>query len=185
MTRISEISRRFVTVRSYADVCEFFFGCITDTTLYPLDPAIQLYLAQLLAHFSHMKPVQMMQEAESPNISWPYLRDAARKIYAYQDQPIEATYSPFKADVPLKAIGDYALFVVGIFPEFADKRSTISYFMTMGSIAYRIHAHDQSVISDEQAKVYFALSSKFASCVHALWDVRDRWDNAQILPISS
>jgi len=170
-----------VIVRDETNTRQYFFDCITEAALYPLDPSIAIYLAKLLTQFISMKQPHALQAVNQPKNKWPYVSDIVCKVLLYQTEPIEEVYHPFTDTLPFKEIGDYTLFVSGMFPEFVQKRSTIGFYTNIGSAAYRKHACGRQTISDKRAKVYFTLSANFVSCMRLLQEVRTRWDDDYFL----
>ena len=133
---------------------------LTQAKLHDRD--ILLYLADLLVEFMFIENLYRLRDAEGKPLE--YLVDML-------DQAVE-TEMPDKKEC-YKHIGDYSLFMLGMFPEFlARRRSRLSpaYYADTGRIGYQTAGELES--DGWQVMVFRKLADKFEHCVISLNCVR-------------
>ena len=127
------------------------------------DRDILLYLADLLVEFMFIENVYRLRDAQGKRLE--YLVDML-------DQALE-TEMPDKKDY-YKHIGDYSLFMLGMFPEFLARRRSIvspAYYADTGRIGYQTAGQLES--DGWQIMVFRKLADKFEHCVISLNCVRE------------
>ena len=127
------------------------------------DRDILLYLADLLVEFMFIENMYRLRDAEGKRLE--YLVDML-------DQALE-TDMPDKKEY-YKHIGDYSLFMLGMFPEsLVRRRSPLSaaYYADTGRIGYQTAGQLES--DGWQIMVFRKLADKFEHCVISLNCVRE------------
>ena len=148
------------------------------------DPGLTAYVARLLCEFSEsdrLYPVR--DEAGRP------IEELAEMISA--SDPVNGTAPSFDAERALrKHIGDYALFVAGMYPEaMASGRRMRRHHSSLGEL---IHAGKESyyIVSqfnlfeyEQEAPLFARLSDSFERCLLGLALVRDELTKRKALPL--
>ncbi len=127
------------------------------------DHDVRHYLTNLLVDFVHIENIVPIQERGS---SLQYVADMLRKC--------EESNS-FEKQKSYKSIGDYTLFVLGLFPESLSRgRHCVSrnYYTELGRRCYLRVSRNQFQPSVKLV-VYRKLSEQFQSCVYTLNWVRN------------
>ena len=127
------------------------------------DRDILLYLADLLFEFTFIENMYRLGDAEDKRLE--HLVDML-------DQALE-TAMPDKKEC-YKHIGDYSLFMLGMFPEFlVRRRSTLlpAYYADTGRIGYQTAGRLES--DGRYVMIFGKLADKFEHCVISLNCVRE------------
>jgi hypothetical protein len=126
------------------------------------DRDVRRYLTNLLVDFVRNENIIAIEEAGS---GLQYLSDMLKK---------SEESAPFEKPNFYKNIGDYTLFIVGLFPESLNRRHCISlnYYSELGRRCYLILSRNQFLPWSTLA-VYRKLSDQFQSCVRTLNWVRN------------
>src|SRR5262245_60165083 len=127
------------------------------------DRDILLYLADLLVEFMFIENLYRLRDAEGKRLE--YLVDMLSQAVE-TDMPDKKEY--------YKHIGDYSLFMLGMFPEFLVRRKSRlspSYYADTGRIGYQAAGELES--DWWQVIVFRKLADKFDHCVISLNCVRE------------
>ena len=122
------------------------------------DPELMVYVTGLLVDFSHVDNLYRIRDAKGRRLE--YLIDLQLESQRGDRAHARATQ---------KHLGDYALFIVGMFPESLQRRRrpvTPSYYVAQGKQAYSaVSAMDSPRPS---AALFRKLAANFETCVRAL-----------------
>jgi hypothetical protein len=138
------------------------------------DPDVTAYVARLLCEFSESDKLYQVRDGAGRPIE-----ELAEMITAAD--PVNGTAPSFDAERALrKHIGDYALFVAGMYPEaMASQRRMRRHHPSLGEL---IHAGKESyyIVSqfnlfeyEEEAPLFARLSDRFERCILGLTLVRE------------
>jgi hypothetical protein len=140
------------------------------------DPDVTGYIAHLLCEFSDAKNLyRVRDEAGNP------IQELDEMVRAAD--PINGTASSFDEERALrKHIGDYALFVGGMYPEAADlarnrrhHRPTLEELIRAGKESYFIVSQFNLFEYEKEAPLFARLSDGFERCILGLTLVRDEF----------
>jgi len=147
------------------------------------DPAVTGYVAHLLCEFSDANNLyKVRDEAGRP------IEELDEMVRAAD--PVNGTAASFDAERALrKHIGDYALFVGGLYPEAADatahrryRRPTLEELIRAGKESYFIVSQFNLFEYEQEAPLFARLSDGFERCVLGLTLVREEFA-ARKLPL--
>ena len=132
------------------------------------DPAIAAYIATLLAGFTHVDNLYAVRNARGRR-----LEDVGEMLI--ESNPLGAGRSFFYEREVRKHIGDYTLFLAGLFPEYVGtltkkpgRPDAFIDYMKAGKESYRVVASfDQFEFRDE-APLFRRLAERFELCVFGL-----------------
>jgi hypothetical protein len=138
------------------------------------DPDVTAYVARLLCEFSESdKLYQVRDEAGRP------IEELTEMMLAAD--PVHGTASSFDAERALrKHIGDYALFVAGMYPEAmaSDRRNrrhhpSLGELIQAGKESYFIVSQFNLFEYEQEAPLFARLSDRFERCILGLTLVRE------------
>jgi hypothetical protein len=138
------------------------------------DPDVTAYVARLLCEFSESdKLYQVRDEMGRP------IEELAEMMTAAD--PVHGTASSFDAERALrKYIGDYALFVAGMYPEASDSkrrlrhhRASLGELIQAGKESYYIVSQFNLFEYEQEAPLFARLSDRFERCILGLTLVRE------------
>lgn len=138
------------------------------------DPDVTGYVAHLLCEFSEADNLyKVRDEAGHP------IEELTDMMLAAD--PVNGTASSFDAERAVrKHIGDYALFVAGMYPEAADignrrrhHRPTLSELISAGKESYFIVSQFNLFEYEQEAPLFARLSDGFERCILGLTLVRE------------
>jgi len=146
------------------------------------DPAVTGYVAHMLCEFSDARNLyKVRDEAGHP------IEELDEMMRA--SDPINGTAASFDEERALrKHIGDYALFVGGMYPEATDAQSprrhhrpTLEELIRAGKESYYIVSQFNLFEYEKEAALFARLSDGFERCVLGLTLVRDEFDAHKML----
>jgi hypothetical protein len=138
------------------------------------DPDVTAYIARLLCEFSESdKLYQVRDEMGRP------IEELTEMITAAD--PVHGTASSFDAERALrKHIGDYALFVAGMYPEAMNSerrlrrhRPSLGELIHAGKESYYIVSQFNLFEYEQEAPLFGRLSDRFERCILGLTLVRE------------
>lgn len=137
------------------------------------DPDVTGYVARLLCEFTHADKLYKVRDTQGrPIAELPQMMEAA--------DPVHGTASSFDAERRVrKHIGDYALFVGGMYPEAADpghrrrQQPTLPELVQAGKESYYIVSQFNLFEYEQEAPLFGRLSDWFERCILGLTLVRD------------
>ncbi len=148
------------------------------------DPDMTSYVAHLLCEFSAAENLYRVRDEAGHAVS-----DLSEMINA--SDPVNGPASSFDAERALrKHIGDYALFVAGMYPEAAGSSRRLRYHYP--SLAELICAGKQSyfIVSqfnlfeyEQEAPLFARLSDRFEQCILGLTLVREELLGRKLLAL--
>ncbi len=138
------------------------------------DPDVTSYVARLLCEFSEAENLYKVRD----EIGRP-IEELAEMMQA--SDPINGTASSFDQERAMrKHIGDYSLFVAGMYPEASDSahrqrnhRPTISELISAGKESYYIVSQFNLFEYEQEAPLFARLSDGFERCILGLTLVRE------------
>ncbi len=145
-----------------------FFGRLVRQALGDLrlpSEAIADYLTALLARFARTEQLYAIRDA------------AGRPLDAVAELLIEAErawtfdapdFNPFRERTVRQHIGDYTLFMTGIFREHVEWRASTDFYVHEGRRAYRAVADFERSALRREARLFGALATEFEAYAGAL-----------------
>jgi hypothetical protein len=137
------------------------------------DTAITQYVARLLCEFSESEKLYKVRDEEGRP-----LRSLDAMVTAAD--PVHGTASSFDAERAVrKHIGDYALFLSGMYPESMDRyrrrhgHQSYDELVKVGKESYYIVSHFDLEEYAEEAAMFRRLSGWFDRCIYGLRLVRE------------
>ena len=147
------------------------------------DPDATTYVARLLCEFSETEKLyRVCDEAGRP------VEDLSEMMQAAD--PVNGTAPSFDAERAVrKHIGDYALFVAGMYPEaMASNRRLRRHYPSLGELiqagkeSYFIVSQFNLFEYEQEAPLFARLSGEFERCILGLKLVRDEMQPVKLLP---
>jgi hypothetical protein len=147
------------------------------------DPDLTAYVARLLCEFSQTDKLYKVRDAMGRPLSeLTEMMDAA--------DPVFGAASSFDAERAVrKHIGDYALFVAGMYPEAAGsghrhrrQQPTLGELINAGKESYFIVSQFNLFEYEQEAPLFARLSGEFERCILGLKLVRDEMQPVKLLP---
>jgi len=126
------------------------------------DLEVRHYLADLLVKFVHIENVFPLQDEPGCNLQ--YIADILKKA---EDSAVTDKLDFYKR------IGDYTLFILGLFPESLNHGRhciSLNYYTELGRRCYMTVSRNR--FQPEAAPVFRKLAEQFHNCVHTLNWVR-------------
>jgi hypothetical protein len=165
-------------MQTQAHPLEQFFRHVVRTSyegkLGLIDPELTGYVARLLCEFSDTENLyKLRDEAGRPIENMDEMKLAA--------DPVRGTATSFDAERSVrKHMGDYALFVAGMYPEAADSsqsrhrhRPNLGELINVGKESYYIVSQFNLFEYEEEAPLFARLSDGFERCLLGLALVRE------------
>lgn len=137
------------------------------------DTQISDYVGDLLVHFTHVDNLYRLRNSKGRR-----LEDVAEMLIA-SNPLLEGRSFEYEREVR-KHIGDYTLFLAGLFPEYVARLSRKQFrmdslidYLKAGKESYRIVAAFDQFEYLEIAPLFRKLSEKFELCVYGLNLIKD------------
>lgn len=153
-----------------------------ETKLGLFDPEVTSYVARVLCEFTEPDSLYKVRDAEGQPI-----HDLDEMIRA--SDPVRGTARSFDAEREVrKQIGNYALFVAGMYPEAIDsgqysRRLHLGDLIRAGKESYYIVSQFNLFEYEEEAPMFSRLSESFERCILGLTLAReDMGPNRPSLP---
>jgi hypothetical protein len=128
------------------------------------DPAAD-YLAGLLARFARTDQLYALRGAAGrPLESVVEMLLEVQRSWEF-DQP---HFNPFRERDVRQHIGDYTLFMTGLFREHVDRRASTGFYVREGKRAYQVVADFQRSALKPDARLFLALADRFEGYASAL-----------------
>jgi len=123
------------------------------------------YLAAMLARFARTDQLYAIRGAAGERLETvvELLREAER-AWAF-DAP---DFDPFRERWVRQHIGDFTLFMTGLFPEHVARKATTSLYVQEGKRAYQVVADFERSALRPQARLFAALAAEFEAYARAL-----------------
>lgn len=143
------------------------------------DPGVTSYVSRLLCEFTRSDKLYEVRDPLGRPI------EELEQMVAAAD-PINGTAPSFDAERRVrKHIGDYALFVAGMYPESSQIRrrqgATYSELVHAGKESYYIVSQFNLFEYEEEAPLYARLSDWFERCILGLTIVREELGNRRLM----
>jgi hypothetical protein len=123
------------------------------------------YLGSLLARFARTDSVYAIRDAAGrPLASVVEMLLEVQRAWAFDDPQ----FDPFRERTVRQHIGDYTLFMTGIFREHVERRASTGFYVREGKRAYRVVADFQRSALKSDARLFAALSAEFEGYATAL-----------------
>jgi hypothetical protein len=138
------------------------------------DPAVTGYVARLLCDFSESDKLYKLRDQMGRPIA------ELQRMFEASD-PVNGTASSFDAERSVrKYIGDYSLFVAGMYPEAVDPsghrrryQPSLDELISAGKESYFIVSQFNLFEYEQEAPLFARLSDMFERCIFGLTMVRD------------
>ena len=129
------------------------------------DQPVADYLADLLTRFARTEALYAIRGAGGRRLDTVVdLLLEAQRAWEFH----AADFDPFREREIKQQIGDYTLFMTGVFREFVEGRSITGYYVREGKRAYRfVSQHDKSALKP-RASLFAALAGGFENYAGAL-----------------
>jgi hypothetical protein len=144
------------------------------------DPEMTGYVAHMLCEFTEVGNIhKLCDELGRP------IEDLEEMIHA--SDPVHGLASSFDAERSMRrSIGDYALFVAGIYPETtltgSRLRPSLGELIRVGKESYHIVSQFNLFEYEEEAPLFARLSDSFERCILGLALVREELGTTNMLP---
>jgi hypothetical protein len=123
------------------------------------------YLAELLARFARSEELYAARGRAGERLeSVVAMMLEAERAWAF-DEP---DFDPFRECLIRRHIGDYTLFMLGLFREHVERRASMSLYVREGKRAYQVVADFERSSLRPGARVFAALSREFEGYAGAL-----------------
>jgi hypothetical protein len=137
---------------------------LEDLRLGSGDPAAD-YLAALLARFARSDQLYAVRGAAGqPLESVVELLLEVQRVWEF-DQP---HFDPFRERDVRQHIGDYTLFMTGIFREHVERRASTRFYVREGKRAYQVVADFERSALKPDARLFAILADRFEGYAYAL-----------------
>jgi hypothetical protein len=137
------------------------------------DPQISDYVGDLLVNFTHVDNLYRLRNSKGRR-----LEDVAEMLIA-SNPLLEGRSFEYEREVR-KHIGDYTLFLTGLFPEYVAKLNRKPFrmdslidYLKAGKESYRVVAAFDQFEYRDVAPLFRKLSEKFELCVYGLNLIKD------------
>jgi hypothetical protein len=137
------------------------------------DPQISDYIGDLLVNFTHVDNLYRLRNSKGRR-----LEDVAEMLIA-SNPLLEGRSFEYEREVR-KHIGDYTLFLTGLFPEYVAKldrkpfrMDSLIDYLKAGKESYRVVAAFDQFEYRDVAPLFRKLSEKFELCVYGLNLIKD------------
>jgi hypothetical protein len=145
-----------------------FFERVTRQSFHDLaldDPPVVQYLAELLTRFARTEALYAVRELPTRRLD-----TVADHLLAIQDAwDLESPSFRPEAEQSLRRhIGDYTLFMIGVFREHVERLAVTGYYEHEGRRAYRFVSETARAGGKPEAPLYRRLSERFEQYAGAL-----------------
>jgi hypothetical protein len=144
------------------------------------DPQISDYIGDLLVNFTHVDNLYRLRNSKGRR-----LEDVAEMLIA-SNPLLEGRSFEYEREVR-KHIGDYTLFLTGLFPEYVAKLNRKPFrmdslidYLKAGKESYRVVAAFDQFEYRDVAPLFRKLSEKFELCVYGLNLIKDDLARQQV-----
>lgn len=149
-----------------------FFGRLVRRSfgnLWIRDEPAADYISTVLTHFTRTEALYAIKNARGERLeSVVDLLLEAQRVW----DPEQPDFNPYRERTIRQQIGDYTLFMTGIFREYVEGRSILGYYVREGKRAYRAVWEHARMTYKPEAELYAALSEQFEQYVGALTYLR-------------
>jgi len=147
------------------------------------DPAVTDYVARLLCEFSDSDKLYPLRDETGHPIA-----ELQRMVEA--SDPVNGTAESFDAERAMrKHIGDYSLFVAGMYPEAVEsarhrrrKHPSLEELISTGKESYYIVSQFNLFEYEQEASLFARLSDRFERCIFGLTIVREELAKRKPMP---
>ncbi|NOY53701.1 MAG: hypothetical protein GXP58_08785 [Deltaproteobacteria bacterium] len=137
------------------------------------------YLSSLLARFAGTDELYKIRNVAGKKLE--YLIDFMMEIQDTRDLSTER-FSPFREREIKQHIGDYTLFMTGIFRDFVTHRSAMTYFTSQGKLSYASVSDFDRIADREESDIFKDLSMSFEDYAFVLdYMKKVHFKDAQVL----
>jgi hypothetical protein len=159
-----------------------FFESATRQTFADLridDPPALRYLTELLTRFVRTEALRTIRELPGRRLD-----TVADSLLAIQHawDPDAPGFDPNAERALRRQIGDYTLFMTGVFRDYVDRLSVTGYYEHEGRHAYRFVAEMARAGAEADAPLYRRLADRFEMYAGALTYARKVYFRAHALP---
>jgi len=142
------------------------------------DEATADYLADLLARFARTENLYPLSAAGTPLETVAELRLEIQRVWELESPH----FNPIQERELRRHIGDYALFMTGLFWERIEGMSVTGYYIREGARAYRFVAEHERASARPHARLFRALADRFESYAGALTYMRKVYFRPEFAP---
>ncbi len=123
------------------------------------------YLAGLLTRFARTDQLYAVRDATGqPLASVVGMLLEVERAWAFDDP----RFDPFRERTVRQHIGDYTLFMTGVFREHVERRASTGFYVREGKRAYQVVADFERSALKPDARLFAALSARFEGYASAL-----------------
>jgi hypothetical protein len=137
------------------------------------------YLTDLLTRYARAEALRAVDAL--PGRPLPTVADALLEIQAVWDWR-DPRFAPQQERAVRRHIGDYTLFMLGLFREHVERLDVVTYYETEGRRAYRFLAELGRADGDADAALFARLASGFERYAGALAYMRRVYFSETVLP---
>ena len=123
------------------------------------------YVSALLSRFARTSQLYRIRNAEGERLR--YLIDLLGEARRALD-PAEPRFSPFREREIRQHIGDYTLFMTGIFRGFVQRNASLQYYTDQGKISYSTVSEFDRLAAKAEATLFRELAEGFETYSLAL-----------------
>ena len=144
-------------------------------------PALR-YLTELLTRFVRAEALRTLRELPGPRLD-----SVTDSLLAIQHvwNPDAPGFNPGTERILRRQIGDYTLFMTGIFRDHVDRLAVTSYYEHEGRRAYRFVAELARARAEADASLYRRLADRFEMYAGALAYARKVYFRADAVPAAA
>ncbi len=144
-------------------------------------PALR-YLTELLTRFVRTETLRTLRELPGPRLD--SVTDSLLEIQHVWDWDAPG-FNPGTERALRRQIGDYTLFMIGIFRDYVDRLGATGYYEHEGRRAYRFVAELARAGGDADASLYRRLAERFEMYAGALTYTRKVYFRARAVPAAA
>jgi hypothetical protein len=137
--------------------------------IYPLSPAAVDYLSDMLAGYCRTSHLFRKNRAGEVMTA---LADMMAEAQGYRGLETAETFRPFEEARLVRHLGDYALFMAGLFQEYVERRAGCRLYIEVGQRAYLQVAGFEAPLDRRRSQVFAELGDAFEICVQGLTRLR-------------
>lgn len=137
--------------------------------IYPLSPGAVEYLSDMLVRYCRTS--QLFRKNHAGEVMTA-LADMMLEAQGYRGHGGMETFRPFEEARLVRHLGDYALFMAGLFREYVERRAGRRLYIEVGQRAYMQVAGFEAPLDPHRSQVFAELGDAFELCVTGLSRLR-------------
>ncbi|MGD2064438.1 MAG: hypothetical protein PVF51_12760 [Nitrospirota bacterium] len=137
--------------------------------IYPLSFGAVDYLSDMLARYCRTSQLFRKNRAGEAMVA---LADMMMEAQGYRGLEGVETYQPFEEARLIRHLGDYALFMAGLFKEYVERRAGRRLYIEVGQRAYMQVSEFEAGLDRSRSQVFAELGDAFEFCVAGVGRLR-------------